>query len=99
MKRADPEMRREYDFSGGVRGKFYRPRKVQKTLRLDADVVQYFQARAREELRGYQTLINEALRGAMRAGRPSHRTSDLRRIVAEEVRRALTARKKRRAAA
>lgn len=99
MKRADPEMRREYDFSGGVRGKFYRPRKIQKTLRLDADVVQYFQARARKELRGYQTLINEALRGAMRMGRPPHTTPGLRRMVVQEVRRALSARKKRRAAA
>ncbi len=99
MKRDNPEMRPEYDFSGGVRGKFYRPRKVQKTLRLDADIVQYFQARAREELRGYQTLINEALRGVMRAGHSPHTTPDLRRIVAEEVRRALTTRKRRRAAA
>ena len=99
MRKADPEMRREYDFSGGVRGKFYRPRKVQKTLRLDADVVEYFQRRAREELRGYQTLINEALRGVMRVARPPRPAPDLRRLVAEEVRRVLAGRRKRQNAA
>ncbi|MEA3033507.1 MAG: uncharacterized protein QOH86_1523 [Sphingomonadales bacterium] len=52
-----PEMT---DWSGGERGKFYRPRKQQLTLRLDADVVQWFKERAQG--RGYQTRINEALR-------------------------------------
>jgi len=99
MRKADPDMRREYDFSGGVRGKFYRPRKVQKTLRLDADVVEYFQRRAREELRGYQTLINEALRGVMRVALTPRPAPDLRRLVAEEVHRVLAGRRKRRSAA
>jgi uncharacterized protein (DUF4415 family) len=48
------------DWSGAERGRFYRPVKQQLTLRLDADVVQWFKDRARGG--GYQTRINEALR-------------------------------------
>ena len=43
------------------RGLFYRPVKKQITLRLDADVVEWFKSRARDG-RGYQTDINRALR-------------------------------------
>ena len=50
------------DFTGWVRGKFYRPVKQQLTLRLDADVVHWFKTHADGE-RGYQTKINAALRG------------------------------------
>jgi uncharacterized protein (DUF4415 family) len=49
------------DFTGWVRGKFYRPVKQQLTLRLDADVVHWFKTHAGEG-RGYQTKINAALR-------------------------------------
>lgn len=49
------------DWSGAVRGKFYRPVKQQLTLRLDADLVQWFKTHADGE-RGYQTKINAALR-------------------------------------
>ncbi|MEQ9449769.1 MAG: BrnA antitoxin family protein, partial [Rhodospirillaceae bacterium] len=53
-----PEVR---DWTGARRGVFYRPVKRQLTLRLDADVVAWFKARAGEE-GGYQTDINRALR-------------------------------------
>ena len=49
------------DWSEAKRGVFYRPRKQQITLRLDADVVTWFKQRARGG-RGYQTDINRALR-------------------------------------
>jgi len=58
-------MKKEYDFSAGVRGKFYRENKVQKTLRLDADVLKYFQALSTRKHVPYQTLINNTLRDAM----------------------------------
>ena len=32
-------MKKEYDFSKGIRGKFYRSNKVQKTIRLDQDII------------------------------------------------------------
>ena len=43
------------------RGVFYRPVKRQITLRLDADLIAWFKARAQGG-RGYQTDINRALR-------------------------------------
>jgi uncharacterized protein (DUF4415 family) len=49
------------DFTGWVRGKFYRPAKKQVTVRLDADVLEYFKAK-QDGKRGYQTAINAALR-------------------------------------
>jgi uncharacterized protein (DUF4415 family) len=49
------------DFTGWVRGKFYRPVKKQVTVRLDADVLEYFKAK-QGGARGYQTAINAALR-------------------------------------
>ena len=49
------------DWTGAVRGKFYRPVKQQITLRVDADVIAWFKAQSPNG-RGYQTRINEALR-------------------------------------
>ncbi len=55
-------MKKEYDFSKGVRGKFYRKKKVQKTLRLDAEILHFYQTLAEKEGIPYQTLINLTLR-------------------------------------
>lgn len=46
------------DWTGAQRGRFYRPVKRLLSLRLDADLVAWFQAGGG----GYQTRINEALR-------------------------------------
>ena len=53
------------DWSDARRGVFYRPVKKQITLRLDADIIAWFKARARGG-RGYQTDINGALREHVR---------------------------------
>jgi uncharacterized protein (DUF4415 family) len=53
-----PEVR---DWSGARRGLFFRPIKQQITLRLDADLIAWFKARAGSGP-GYQTRINRALR-------------------------------------
>ncbi|MEK7790463.1 MAG: BrnA antitoxin family protein [Deltaproteobacteria bacterium] len=55
-------MKKEYDFKGGIRGKFYRRKKIQKTLRLDADVLTFYKELAEKEGIPYQTLINLTLR-------------------------------------
>lgn len=55
-------MKKEYDFSKGVRGKFYRVKKIQKTIRLDGDVLEHFQKMAVKSGIPYQTLINLTLR-------------------------------------
>ncbi|MDE0672587.1 MAG: BrnA antitoxin family protein [Caldilineaceae bacterium] len=49
------------DWSDARRGVFHRPVKQQITLRIDADIIAWFKARARKG-RGYQTDINGALR-------------------------------------
>ena len=54
------------DWSGAVRGAFYRPVKKQLTLRLDADVVEWFR-RQTPNGEGYQTSINQALRDYVNA--------------------------------
>jgi len=46
------------DFSGTVRGRFYRPVKQQVTLRIDADLLAWFRGQGGK----YQTRINAALR-------------------------------------
>jgi len=55
-------MKKEYDFKEGIRGKFFRPKKVQKTLRLDADLIVFYKRLAHKEGIPYQTLINLTLR-------------------------------------
>lgn len=52
---AIPEVK---DWSGAKRGLFYKPLKQQLTLRLDADVVDWFKRQGE----GYQTKINAVLR-------------------------------------
>lgn len=56
------EMQPEYDFSRGVRGRFYSPKKISTSIRLDDDIVLFFKKKASEEKIGYQTLMNMALR-------------------------------------
>ena len=58
----DYEMLDEYDFSDGVRGRFYEPKKILVSLRLDNDIVLFFKKLASEQKVPYQTLINALLR-------------------------------------
>ena len=53
-----PEVR---DWTGARRGMFFRPVKKQLTLRLDADLIDWFR-RQEPNGEGYQTRINHALR-------------------------------------
>ena len=56
------EIEAEYDFSSGVCGRFYRPRKRSTTIRFDDDLILYFKKWASERKISYQTLMNSALR-------------------------------------
>ena len=58
------------------------PRKQRVTILLDTGLVEYFKAKAGE--RGYQTLINDALRQAMER---EDLEEVLRRVIREELRR------------
>jgi len=58
----DFELKEEYDFSKGIRGRFYRPQKISTSMRLDNDILLYLKKIASEKKIGYQTLINTILR-------------------------------------
>ena len=84
-------MKDSYDFSMGKRGRITKPEpepagKVKITIRLDADIVDHFMARADESggAVGYQTLINEALRRSVEA--PALEAI-VRRVIREELKR------------
>ena len=64
----DYEMKEEYDFTGGIRGRFYTPKKVSTTIRLDDDVLLYLKKIASMKKIGYQTLLNSLLREYMQKG-------------------------------
>lgn len=67
MKKSEKnfEMKSEYDFSEGVRGRFFQSKKKTTTIRLDNDVILFFKKKAGEDKQGYQTLVNMALREYM----------------------------------
>lgn len=61
-------MLKEYDFSDAVRGRFYRPKKIPTTLRIDNDILIFLKKKAGEQKIPYQTLINSLLRKYMQSG-------------------------------
>lgn len=81
-------MRKEYDFSNGRRGSVVKTSgKTRITIHLDDDVIDAFRVKAEKHNKGYQTLINDALRQYLSdAGRPVD-TKTLRRILREELKR------------
>ena len=64
MKKSEDafEMRPDYDFSNAVRGRFYNPKQISTSIRLDDDIILFFKKKASESKIGYQTLMNMALR-------------------------------------
>jgi uncharacterized protein (DUF4415 family) len=58
------------DWTGAVRGKFYRPIKRQLTIRIDADVIAWLRSHGK----GYQSRLNAILRSAMLGKLRHHKT-------------------------
>jgi hypothetical protein len=57
-------MKKEYDFSKGVRGKFYRPNvRLNLPIYLDEDIAEFVQKYAGQKKVDAQTVVNEILRG------------------------------------
>ena len=54
-------MRKEYDFSKGIKNPYVRPNKVAITIRLDQTTVDYFKQLSEQVNLPYQTLINSYL--------------------------------------
>src|SRR6266436_10204688 len=75
-----PEIR---EWSGARRGALYRPVKRQITLRIDADVIEWFRLRRRKG-EGYQTSINRALREYVEQHRREPKESSGRNARADE---------------
>ena len=80
-------MRREYDFSKAKRGPVVpQPGKTRITIFLDDQVLEVFRDRADAAGRGYQTMVNEALREYLARSREPVDADTIRRIVREELR-------------
>jgi len=59
-------MRKEYDFSKGERGKFYRPNaKLNLPVYLDEEVLAFVQRIARRRKSDLSSVVNQLLRGDM----------------------------------
>lgn len=85
-------MKPEYDFRKAKRGRIAPPEpeargKTRITIRLDENLVEHFlrEADATGGAKGYQTLINEALRQHVE-GKAPKLAETLRKIVREELR-------------
>lgn len=82
-------MRKEYDFSKAKRGAMIPQKgKSRISIYLDDEILEEFRARADAAGRGYQTMINDALREYLgRSARPLD-VETLRRILREELKHA-----------
>lgn len=81
-------MKKEYDFSRGRRGPVIpQTGKTRITIYLDDDVLEEFRERGDSAGRGYQTMINDALREYLGRAKPPVDAQTLRRILREELRR------------
>ena len=61
----DFELEDNYDFTDGIRGRFYKPKKIPTSMRLDNDILIFLKKQASEKKIAYQTLINNLLREYM----------------------------------
>ena len=79
-------MRNEYDFKKGKRGAVVPQRgKSRITIYIDDDVLETFRKRADRAGRGYQTMINEALRACLTTSPQPVDEATLRRVLREEL--------------
>ena len=79
-------MRKNYDFSKSKRGAVVKPKgKTRITIYLDDDVIEAYRDKGDDLGRGYQTLINDALRNTLGKSKPAVDAKTLRRILREEL--------------
>lgn len=80
-------MKAEYDFSKAKRGAVIEPTsKTRITIFIDDDILTEFRSRAESTGKGYQTLINEALRSAITPENAPVTVEALRKVLREELR-------------
>ncbi len=81
-------MKAEYDFSNAKRGAVVpQPGKTRITIYLDDSVIEEFRARAEFAGKGYQTMINDALKEYLAKGTDTLEEI-LRKVIREEMGRA-----------
>lgn len=81
-------MKAEYDFSKAKRGAVVpQPGKTRITIYLDDNVIEEFRARAEFAGKGYQTMINDALKEYLTKGTDSLEEI-LRKVIRQEMGRA-----------
>jgi len=79
-------MRKEYDFSKGKRGPVVTEKgKTRITIFLDDEIIRRFRALAQRTGKGYQTLINQALKQQLAIEEPRLTATVVRKIVREEL--------------
>jgi uncharacterized protein (DUF4415 family) len=84
--RRSGHMKKEYDFSKGKRGAVIPTEgKTRITIYLDDVVIERFKALSEKTGKGYQTLLNEALRAHLGVDEAPITASSLRRILREEL--------------
>jgi uncharacterized protein (DUF4415 family) len=79
-------MKKEYDFSKGKRGAVISPKgKTRITIYLDDEILDRFRLTAERSGKGYQTLINDALRTQQVVAEKPLTAKQVREIVREEL--------------
>ena len=79
-------MKPEYDFSKGKRGAVVQQKgKTRITIYIDDDIIEAFRNRADKSGRGYQTIINQALRKYLNKSDKQIDEKTLRRVIREEL--------------
>ncbi len=83
-------MKAEYDFDNAKRGAIIpQTGKTRITIYIDDDVLESFRERSDAAGKGYQTMMNQALREFLAKTQPPLDEVTLRRILQEELRSAL----------
>ncbi len=82
----DELMKKEYDFSKGKRGAVIEQKgKSRITIYLDDDVLEKFRRNGDNTGKGYQTLINDALKEYLGKSNQAISETTLRRVIREEL--------------
>jgi uncharacterized protein (DUF4415 family) len=79
-------MKKTTDFSKGKRGAVLpQPGKTRITIYLDDIVIEQFKTQSEKSGKGYQTLVNEALRAHLAKNQPPLTADTVRKIIREEL--------------
>ncbi len=82
-------MKKEYDFSKGKRGAVIKQTgKSRITIYIDDDILEEFRRSGDDAGKGYQTLINDALKEYLEKSDEAINEKTLRRVIREELKKA-----------